>query len=81
MPYLKLMQWLLALLTFCVSSCISELCGQLRKLQWVAVKELFIEVTADWHIAALASEVVQVPSTSVLISEYFILTTMQVRRD
>lgn len=84
---LKLMCWLLALLTFlCLILQFRVIwtinSSTLRELQWVAVKDLFIKVTQDCHTAALASEMVQVPSSSVLVSETlrFILTIMQGRR-
>lgn len=81
------MCWLLALLTFlCLILQFRVIwtinSSTLRELQWVAVKDLFIKVTQDCHTAALASEMVQVPSSSVLVSETlrFILTIMQGRK-
>lgn len=46
-------------------------------------KEFFLKGVAGWHTAALASETMQVPSSSVLVSEtlHFSLTTAQARRD
>lgn len=47
------------------------------------MKDLFLRGAADWHTAAFASETMQVPSSSVLVSEtlHFSLTTVQARRD
>ena len=82
------MCWLLALTDlFCLKLHFRVMCttnsNTLLDVKWVVMKELFLRGAADWHTAALSSETMQVPPSSVLVSETlrFSLKTVQARRD